>query len=184
MEEYLITFVIPVYNVEKYLPKCIDSIINQTYKNLEIILVNNKSTDDSFNICKDYAKIDTRIKEIDAEKKGVSNARNIGIREANGKYITFLDADDYLDLNFCKVMLQKLIETNSDCVACGYNRVYANRKEKITNKGQQTLNSIEFLEKVLEVQSGLGFCHMKLWKKEVIRISNVQFDENLIVICI
>lgn len=177
----LITIIIPVYNVEKYLPKCIDSIINQSYKNLEIILVNNKSTDSSLNICKNYEKMDTRIKVINTDKKGVSYARNIGIKEANGKYLTFVDADDYLDLNFCKIMLQNLIRTNSDCVACGYNRVYENREERIINNGLQELSNIEFLEKILEVQSGLGFCHMKLWKKEIVDISKVKFNENIIV---
>lgn len=104
-----ISIIVPVYNVEKYLGECIDSLINQTYKNIEIILVDDGSKDNSGCICDDYANQDSRIKVIHAPNGGVSLARNIGLDNASGEWITFVDSDDWLDLDFC----QKLIEKSS-----------------------------------------------------------------------
>ena len=98
--EDLISVIVPVYNVEKYLNRCVDSIINQTYKNLEIILVDDGSTDNCGKICDEYAKIDIRIKVIHKKNGGLSDARNNGIKEAIGKWITFVDSDDYLKSDF------------------------------------------------------------------------------------
>jgi|SRR6218665_360734 len=95
----LISIVVPVYNVEKYLSQCIQSVINQTYNNLEIILVNDGSTDSSLSICKEYAQKDSRIIVIDQINQGLSGARNSGIAIAKGKYISFLDSDDWLELD-------------------------------------------------------------------------------------
>ncbi len=94
MSEPLISIIIPVYNVEKYLSKCLDSVINQTYKNLEIICINDSSQDNSLKILKRYAEIDSRIKVIVKENEGVSEARNRGLDVSNGEYIMFVDADD------------------------------------------------------------------------------------------
>ena len=96
MNEPTISIIIPVYNTEKYLKKCLDSVITQTYKNLEIICINDGSTDSSLKILKKYAKSDKRIKVINQENKGVSITRNIGIENATGEWITFIDSDDYI----------------------------------------------------------------------------------------
>lgn len=93
----MISVIVPIYNSEKYLKKCIDSIKNQTYKDLEIILVNDGSTDNSPKICDEYAKIDNRIKVIHQENGGLSAARNAGLKSASGEYITFVDSDDYIE---------------------------------------------------------------------------------------
>ena len=107
----MISVIIPIYNVEKYLKKCIESIINQTYKNLEIILVDDGSTDNSPTICDEYKKKDKRIKVIHKKNGGLSDARNKGIDIATGDFISFVDSDDYIDLN----MYEKLVnEFNSD----------------------------------------------------------------------
>ena len=95
MEE-LVSIILPIYNAEKYLERCLESIITQTYANIEIILINDGSTDNSINIIKEYAIKDSRIIIIDKENEGVSVARNIGILKARGKYICFVDADDYI----------------------------------------------------------------------------------------
>ena len=95
----MISVIIPIYNVEKYLTKCIESVINQTYKNLEIILVNDGSTDNSKEIIDKYSSIDSRIKVINKKNGGLSDARNVGIELAKGEYITFLDSDDWIELN-------------------------------------------------------------------------------------
>ena len=106
----LLSVIIPVYNVEPYLEQCLDSVVNQTYKNLEIICINDGSTDNSLKILEKYQKKDKRIKIINQENKGVSAARNAGVDIATGEYITFVDSDDYLELNAyeeaMKVMLQ------------------------------------------------------------------------------
>lgn len=99
----LISVIVPVYNVENYLCKCVDSIINQTYNNLEIILVDDGSTDGSASICDEYVLKDSRVKVIHKENGGVSSARNIGIAEASGEYICFVDSDDWLELDYFEI---------------------------------------------------------------------------------
>ena len=100
IEKEKISVIIPVYNVEKYLKRCLDSVINQTYKNLEIILVDDGSTDNSGKICDEYAKNDKRIIVIHKENGGVSVARNIGLDICTGDYVNFIDSDDWIDLKF------------------------------------------------------------------------------------
>lgn len=93
-----VSVIIPIYNVGLYIRKCLDSIVNQTLKNIEIICINDGSTDNSIGIVEEYAKLDNRIKVIDfKENKGVSIARNTGINQANGEYISFIDPDDFID---------------------------------------------------------------------------------------
>ena len=96
----LISVIIPVYNVEQYLNRCVDSVINQTYKNLEIILIDDGSTDNSGKICDEYSQKDKRVKVIHQKNMGVSNSRNKGINIAKGKYITFVDSDDVLNCQY------------------------------------------------------------------------------------
>ena len=95
----LISVIVPVYNVEKYLPQCLNSIINQTYENLEIIFINDGSTDNSGNICDEYAKRNSRIKAIHKENGGASSARNIGLDICKGDNIGFVDSDDWIELD-------------------------------------------------------------------------------------
>ena len=96
MKSELVSFIIPVYNVQKYLSRCLESVLQQTYHNTEILLINDGSQDNSLAICEDYQKKDNRIQIINKENGGVSSARNTGLRIASGKYITFVDADDYV----------------------------------------------------------------------------------------
>ena len=110
-EEDVITVVIPVYNVQEYVPRCIESVIKQTYKNLEIILVDDGSTDTSGYICDEYAKQDERIKVIHKKNGGLSDARNVAIDIAKGKYITFIDSDDYVEVDYI-AYLYELIKRN------------------------------------------------------------------------
>lgn len=114
----LVSVIIPVYNVEKYLPQCIDSVRNQTYKNLEIILINDGSSDKSGEICEKYSKTDSRIYVIHKENGGLSDARNAGLDYASGEYIFFLDSDDFIDLKTIDCMLHYLIKTKSDMALC------------------------------------------------------------------
>ena len=119
----LISVVVPVYNVEKYLKYSIESIINQTYKNLEIILVDDGSTDSSSIICDEYSKKDSRIKVIHKENGGLADARNVGISNANGMYIGFLDSDDYIHPTFFEKLYNLLKNNNADISECEFIRI-------------------------------------------------------------
>ncbi len=126
MKEELISVIVPVYNVEKILPYSLESIINQTYKDLEIIVVNDGSTDSSPEICKEYAKKDKRIKIINQKNKGLSGARNSGIDVANGKYISFIDSDDVISNEFFSYLYKLIIETKSDIAECAFVKISEN----------------------------------------------------------
>ena len=109
-----ISIIIPIYNAEKSLKRCIDSVISQTYSNLEIILIDDGSNDNSYLICKEYAKKDKRIKLFHQENAGVSIARNSGLEKITGKYLMFLDADDYFELNICEKLLENIKVNNTE----------------------------------------------------------------------
>ena len=115
-----ISIVIPIYNVEKYLPQCLDSVINQTHQNLEIILVNDGSTDSCGEIGEEYAAKDPRIKVIHKENGGLSDARNAGIKVATGEYIAFIDSDDFVAVDFCEKLLETLLENTADVAECDF----------------------------------------------------------------
>ena len=115
-----ISVIVPVYNVEKYLVQCIESIKMQTFENWELILVDDGSQDNSGMICDEYAQKDNRIKVVHQKNRGVSTARNSGVKFATGKYISFVDSDDYIVPNFFEIMLEKLIAYKADMVRCGF----------------------------------------------------------------
>ena len=114
-----ISVIVPIYNVEKYLRQCLESITDQTYKNLEIILVNDGSPDHCGEICEEYRKKDDRIRVIHQENKGLSMARNAGLDVATGSYITFLDSDDYMRPDMLEKLYTKLLKSGSDMSVCG-----------------------------------------------------------------
>ena len=119
-ERFLISIIIPIYNVEQYLRQCLDSVINQTYKNLEIILVDDGSTDNSGKICDEYAVKDNRIKVIHKENGGVSSARNAGIDIAKGEYIGFVDSDDYIEKDMYEYLLYLCLKYKTKVSVCEY----------------------------------------------------------------
>lgn len=124
MKKPMISIVVPVYNVEKYLNRCIESIINQTFNNIEIILVDDGSTDSSGNICDEYKKIDSRIKVIHKENGGLSDARNVGIENACGEWIGFVDSDDYIAENMYEQLYCLIRKYNADIAICGVKDIY------------------------------------------------------------
>lgn len=128
-----ISVIVPVYNVEKWLNMCIDSILAQSYKNLEIILVNDGSTDKSKDICDQYLKEDNRVKVFDILNSGQSVARNIGLKEAKGDYILFIDSDDYIsDKAIIEKFINILDSNNYDFIYTSYCRFEDGNEEKIT----------------------------------------------------
>ena len=114
----LLSVIIPVYNVERYVAECIESVINQTYNDLEIIIVNDGSTDNSLKICEAYAKRDKRIKIINKENGGISSARNTGLDNATGKYIGFVDSDDYIGEDMYEKLVEACIDNNAKASVC------------------------------------------------------------------
>ena len=120
MKREFISVIVPVYNVEYYLKQCLDSIVNQTYRNLEIILVDDGSTDSSGDICDEYAQIDARIKVIHKENGGVSSARNaaLDLCTPGGDLVAFVDSDDWLELNMYETLLEQIYLYNADIASC------------------------------------------------------------------
>ena len=119
----LISIIVPVYNVEKYLNRCIESILKQTYESFELILINDGSTDNSGNICDEYSENDNRIKVIHKENGGLSSARNAGIKAANGEHIVFVDSDDYVHEKMVEDLYKSIIENESDMALCNFTYV-------------------------------------------------------------
>ncbi len=127
----LVSVIVPVYKTEKYLDKCIESIVTQTYKNLEIILVEDGSPDSCPAICDEWAEKDNRIKVIHKENGGVSSARNIALDISSGDYIIFVDSDDYIDSDMIDIMVRKATEFSADIVSVGF--MYENCEAQINN---------------------------------------------------
>jgi len=132
-ENIKISVVVPVYNAEKFLLRSTDSILNQTHKNIELILVNDGSKDNSLNLCYEIAGKDSRVKVFTKENGGAASARNLGIKNATGDYIGFCDADDYLDLDMYETLLDALLANNLSMVDCLYKSV--NQEDVITYRG-------------------------------------------------
>lgn len=126
MEQNLISVIIPVYKVEEYLDKCVESVINQSYKNLEIILVDDGSPDSCPKICDEWAKKDNRIKVIHKSNGGLSSARNVGLDIAKGDYIMFVDSDDHIDNNICEHLINLIKQHNCDLAMCELQLFYKN----------------------------------------------------------
>lgn len=119
----LISVIVPVYNVEQYLEQCIDSLINQTYNNLEILLINDGSTDSSQKICERYVEIDSRIKLYNKQNEGLGLTRNYGLDKAKGVFVSFVDSDDYIHLNMYRVLHSKITQNSADICMSGYTKV-------------------------------------------------------------
>ena len=171
MEKSLISIIVPVYNVEQYVKCCVESIIQQTYKNLEIILVNDGSTDNSGYICDDLAKNDNRLRVIHQENKGLSAARNSGVSIAKGKYIGFVDSDDYINVRMYEKLYVAIEKYNADIAYCNHMEVDHLKSADIYNKqnGNSYLYSqIEFQTKMLN-HTVHDFVWNRLYSREIIK---------------
>lgn len=178
MKDNLISVIVPIYNTEKYLCKCVDSIINQTYTNLEIILVNDGSSDNCGKICDEYAKKDNRIKVIHKLNGGLSDARNVGIKKAKGKYISFVDSDDYINKNMIDVLFNLQLSNKSDISIISYKVVYDNN---IVDENFKKISEPIILNKYqallyLFYDNKIGnYAWNKLYKKEL--FNNMEFPK-------
>ena len=134
MDKPLVSIVVPVYNAEDYLNRCIESIINQSYNNIEIILVDDGSTDESCNICYKYKNIDKRIRVIQISNSGSYSARKVGFKKSKGDYLCFVDSDDWIDIDFIKKMVEIAKEYNCDIVKAGIIRDFQNNRKSQIKK--------------------------------------------------
>lgn len=179
--EYEISIIIPVYNVEKYVKKCIDSVLEQSFKDFEVILVNDGSTDSSAIICNKYRDKDDRISVINKKNGGLSSARNIGIEKSRGKYITFIDSDDFISKDYIKRLYYNIINNKADISICNNKRFQV---EKDTNEYKVNNKTLVFnAEKCLENLYGEGWSNYvtawgKLYRKEL--FNNIRFPEGKI----
>lgn len=175
MEKVKVSVIVPIYNVEKYLKRCVESLINQTYKNIEILLIDDGSTDSSAEICNKLEKVDSRIKVYHKENGGLGSARNYGYKYAKGEYILFLDSDDYIELNTIENMMEY---SEYDIVCCGFDRVDEETKKVYSQEMiKMPFDELEITDKtIMETAflspSGWG----KLFKKEL--LSNIKFSED------
>lgn len=133
MEKGKVSIIVPVFNVENYLQECLDSLLDQTYKNLEIILVDDASPDSCPQICDAFAKRDKRIEVIHKKNGGAASARNVGLDCATGEFIAFVDSDDYVDEDYISRLLCFMKEDDADISVCSFSNVYRNRTEKVDN---------------------------------------------------
>ena len=169
-----ISIIVPIYNASKYLEKCLDSLINQTKKELEFILINDGSTDKSEDIIKKYK--DKRIKYFKTKNRGIGKTRNFGIEKSSGKYLMFLDSDDYLETNACEVLYKKAEKENLDLLVFDYYRVEKTCIKEVKIPSFKTSNIKE--NKYLLLNINLGPCN-KIYKSNSIKNNNIKFDEEL-----
>ena len=165
-----ITVIVPVYNVENYLEKCLDSLINQTYKNLEIIVINDGSTDNSGEICQEYAQKDNRIVYIEKENGGLSDARNVGLDKMTGSYVTFIDSDDWIEQDYIETLYKKIVEYQADISVGNY---YSYNEDEETyyfhiygdSYYEKVYDNISIFENLYESQEMKSFALISAWGK-------------------
>ncbi|MBR2743989.1 MAG: glycosyltransferase family 2 protein [Clostridia bacterium] len=178
-----ISIITPAYNAEKYIARCMESVLKQTYKNFEHIIVNDGSMDNTLKICMDMAEKDQRIKIIDKKNEGVSKARNEALKIANGKYIFFADADDWLEPNMLEIMYKEITQKDYDIAVCGYNNYYENTK-KTESIYLDKFEERSFVSLISDNSTKYGgFPWNKLIKHELIKKmfnENVHYFENLL----
>jgi glycosyltransferase involved in cell wall biosynthesis len=185
-----ISVIIPVYNVEKYLSQCLDSVINQTFKDFECICVNDGSTDNSLTILQEYSNKDNRIKIINQKNSGSSIARNKALRQSIGQYIAFIDSDDFVSNDYLEKLITVAEKENSDIVYCRHKMYYPldNRYENGPNREKLIKLFFEYskskgenkqIKYILDIVENSRSICMKLYKSEVIKNNNIYFFENI-----
>ena len=180
MKNSLISIIIPIYNTSEFLANCLDSVINQTYVNLEIILINDGSTDNSLGICREYNKKDSRIIVINKKNEGVSSARNAGLDIFSGDYVTFIDSDDWVETDFIEILNQKIKDT--DISTIGMKLINSSKETLLTYSIDKSiyLSSDKVMATFLSLNTissiGRSSCN-KLYSRKI--LNNVRFDENI-----
>ncbi|WP_405380834.1 glycosyltransferase family 2 protein [Phascolarctobacterium sp.] len=176
----MISCIIPVYNCETYLNACIDSVLNQTYNDFEVILVDDGSTDKSGVICDQYAALDNRVRVFHKENGGVSSARNFGINKAYGEHIIFIDGDDRITEDLFQVLDEDLKHYNADIAICGWK--HCDPESEIFLEGHERSDNVKVIDNPVESYYSEKYTSQlinKLIKKEIIDDNNIRFAENI-----
>ena len=170
----MISIIVPVYNVDLYLEKCLDSTINQSYMDIEVLVIDDGSTDKSGSMCDMYADKDARITVFHTKNQGLSCSRNIGLDNANGEWIGFVDSDDWIEQNMYELLLKRAEETGADVVESGIYQEYTNRSVEKTAISDYSVSGISALEALIrgDIQTQVW---NKLWRKEL--FNNIRFPE-------
>ena len=168
----LLSVIIPVYNVREYLKKCLDSVINQTYTNLEIILIDDGSNDGSGDLCDAFLQKDDRIRVVHQSNQGLAVARNVGLDMANGEWIAFVDSDDWLDENMYEILINLANKYDADIASCSVNEcVYGSREkiQDITEDHVSIYTCSEIIKGLLSQENVRFEVWNKVWKRRLIR---------------
>ncbi len=185
----LISIIVPVYNVEKYIERCMKSLLNQTYKNIEIILIDDKSKDKSKEICLEYAKSQKVVLVEHAENKGLSGARNTGISVAKGKYIIFVDSDDYVEPNMIENLYACMKSNHADTVIGGYKKISSDKVEVKNPYYGKVYNGTESIKRYVVERmlgnNGIDYLDMSVWRVmfsgDIIREFDLKFPERIYI---
>ncbi len=178
----LISIIVPVYNTEKVLPRCLNSLVNQTYKQIEIILVNDGSKDSSLSVCEEYAKRENNITVLSQENGGTAKARNAGLDVAHGEYIMFVDADDYVREDICETLYTALVQIGARCVVSGHIAINADgHSEKIKSVKEEKIISGKASLHEMYCGRNQGISLVEVWGKifHYLMWENVRFSEGL-----
>lgn len=181
MQEPVISVIVPVYNVEKYLNRCVQSIVDQTYKNLEIILVDDGSPDHCPQMCDAWAKKDSRIQVIHKKNGGVASARNMGIKNSRGKYFAFIDPDDFIEAEMYELMHSRIKKDDSDLCSCNMRTVLENGQANgtVADFPEATFIGNDILCAYFSEEHFLPSTCDKLYKAEIVKKNNIFFSETL-----
>ena len=169
----MFSIIVPAYNNGKYISKCIDSVLQQTFSDLELIVVNDGSTDDTLEIIKKFEEQDLRLKVIDKKNGGVSSARNVGLDNINGQYVLFLDSDDWYELNYCEELADLLKKNNADIV---FSTKFYIEESKIFEAGK---NAVNYPKSVIDLLSKFTYSLTMTCIKSDLLTKDLRFDENL-----
>ncbi|MCC9043476.1 glycosyltransferase [Myroides sp. M-43] len=190
VKEPLISVIVPIYNVEDYLGECLDSIINQSYENLEIILINDGTPDNSAEICREYAARDNRIVFLEKENGGLSSARNFGLDHATGDYISFIDSDDFIHEDYFKILIE--YTEDHELIFCNFSAYYANQPqheitiedfnsfESVTFTSTELLKQISTFKRPLVIVAWAKLYKKELWTKLRYPIGKTHEDEYVV----
>ena len=184
IEQPIISVIVPIYNVEQYLPKCIDSIMNQSFTNIEILLVDDGSPDNCGRICDDYALRDSRVRVFHKANGGVSSARNYGIEKAMGKYLTFIDSDDWIESDMLETLYGLMIEYKAELSICGLQKedefgnilFYVDEEDVYVENSEETILCLFNKDKYYKYQ---GWVWNKLYVRELIDKYHIRFNVDI-----
>jgi glycosyltransferase involved in cell wall biosynthesis len=177
----ILTIIVPIYNTEKYLSRCIDSLIQQSLPDIQILLINDGSSDRSPRICDQYAILDKRIQVVHTDNQGVSSARNTGIKLTQTPFIMFVDSDDYVSPELCYVLVKTMTKDQSDMALCGFKVIEDNKSSDMLLRSLPELMYDPFHHYLGEMQRTLMtfFPFARVYRAEIIKKNNITFDPNL-----